>query len=454
MKTATAFIMALLFVFSMFTTVSAYQFTFTPRASTSLEYTDNLFLSRENKEDDLITVLSVGFTLGLAERNVGLEISYDPAYVFYDEFDENDSWRHSAGLSAWSDFGKNTRLEITDRFLFTEDPLGEDDFFRDDQVIIPGDTTVRRGRNQYYTNTAIMTLNHRFGINNSVYASFLQSFLRNDDPGIEDNDRYEPSVGLSYWFGQTYGIETRGVYTRGVFSQDSDSPGIRSDNFDNWLGSLKLIRIMARNLSVYGQYDHVYRKYDGNFDTDYILYSPSVGFQYSMIKDLNLVLGLGYFYQDFDGGDSENGLYGSGEIQKSWKYRKGSVNLSGAAGLDQSDFGAQRLGLERFFSLKADAQYGFTRDLSGNMFGDFRYSDPVNVNESDGIEEQKRYRGGVGLTYLPVRWMRLNINYQYTKYDEDSRSNLNSAAGDTYDENRVMFTITLEPDLPWKYSGI
>jgi hypothetical protein len=454
MKIVTPFITALLFVSSIITTASAYQLTFTPRASTSMEYTDNLFLSDKNKEDDLITVVSVGFTLELLSKNMGLEIAYDPSYVFYDEFDENDGWRHNAGLFAWSDLGKNTRLEFTNRFLLTEDPLGEEDLVRDDQVIIPGDTTVRTSRNEYYTNTAIVGLNHQFGVNNSVYAQFLQSFLRNDDPGIEDNERYEPSVGLTYWFGQRYGIETIGEYTRGNYSQNSDFEGIPSDNFDNWFGSLKLIRNMVRNFSLYAQYEHAYRKYDGDSEPDYNLYFPSVGFQYTMARNLSLILGLGYFYQDFDGDDSENGLFGSGEIRKTWNYRRGMISLLGAAGLDQNDFGAQRIGLERFYNIRADAQYQLTRNLNGNIFGDFRYSDPISSGDSDGTEDQKQYSAGLGVTYSPYRWMAIDLNYQYSKYDADLTSSLTSETTDNYEENRVMFMITLQPDLPWRYSGI
>jgi hypothetical protein len=281
------FIITLLTGLSILTSASAYQLNFTPRASTSLEYTDNLFLSEENKESELITVVSVGFTLALLERNRGLEISYDPAYAFYNDFDENDSLRHDAGLLAWSDLGKNTRLEFSNRFLLTEDPLGEDELIIDDQVIIPGDTTIRRSRNEYYSNTAILRLNHKFGLNDIVYAEFLHSILRNDDTGIEDNDRYQPALGLNYWFSNQYGLETRAEYTRGNFSQDREFQGTPTDNFDNWSGSLKFINMLTRNFSLFAQYDHAYRKYDGDFDDDYHLYSPSAGFQYNVSEDLS-----------------------------------------------------------------------------------------------------------------------------------------------------------------------
>ncbi len=442
----------LMVYFSFLTTASAYQLTFTPRSSASLEYTDNADLSEKNKEDELTTVASVGFTIALLERTMGLEINYDPSYV-YSDFDDSDSWRHNADLFAWTDLGKNTRLELNNRFLLTEDPTGDEDLVRDDEmvVVIPGDTTVRRGRNEYYTNTAIAQLKHQFGIDNFVYTRFLYSLLRNDDPGIEDNERYQPSVGLTTWFGNRYGLETVAEYERGKFSRDSDFQGIPTDDFDNWTGALKLMRMVTKNISLFAQYQHIYRDYDSNLSNDYHLYSPSTGFQYSMENGLHFVIGLGYFIQDFDGIDNEEGLFLTGEVRKSWNYKWGVINLAGSGGLDQNSFGAQRIDLERFISLGADARYDFFRNLAGNVFIDFRYSDPVNTDESDGsggIEDQKTYRTGAGITYSPLRWMALNLNYQFSKYEASAKEDINfrSESNDKYDENRVTFMITLQPD--------
>jgi hypothetical protein len=102
--------------------------------------------------------------------------------------------------------------------------------------------------------------------------------------------------------------------------------------------------------------------------------------------------------------------------------------------------------------VRADAQYNFTRDFAGNIFGNFRYADVVNTDDSDGIEDQRQFSGGAGFTYLPLRWMALNLNYQFTKYDSDSTGPIRN--DDNYEENRVIFTITLQPDQPWKFTDI
>jgi hypothetical protein len=419
------------------------QFQFTPRTSATGEYTDNVFLSGDNERDDYILTLSAGFTAAVLSQTSGIEVSYDPAYEFYDEFDDNDGWVHDASARAWSDLSPRTRVEVVNRFLYTRDPLGEDDFFVDDQVAIEGDTTNRTTRDEYYTNTANATITHQFGADDSVYAGFLYSILRNDDEDTEDSDQYQPSVGLNYWFGAKFGIETQGVYTKGEFDQDSDFTGTPTDDFDNLFGSLRMIVRTSRHFSIFGQYDQIYRDYDGDNDDDYLVYSPSTGILYLVEEGLSLRLGLGYYYQEIDDDDDNDGFFVNSEIDKRWTYRRGFLNLNGSSGIDQNNFGAENLGLERFAEARTEASYDFLRNLSGNISGRFRYSDVVNTDESDGIDEEFRTQGGAGLSYLPWRWMTWALGYTYTKYAADGDIN--------YDENRVMLSITLLPDQPWRF---
>ena len=83
-------------VFSINSTGFAFQFQFTPRISASEQYTDNVFLSEKNEEEEFITRVSPGFTAELIGKTGRVEVSYDPTYEFYDEFDELDGWIHDA----------------------------------------------------------------------------------------------------------------------------------------------------------------------------------------------------------------------------------------------------------------------------------------------------------------------------------------------------------------------
>jgi hypothetical protein len=444
MKLKVLLIVVLLATFS--TTAIAFQFTFTPRTSASGEYNDNIFLTEDNEEDDYITTVSVGFTAALMGRTSGIEISYDPAYEFYDEFDEFDGWIHNAVLNAWSDLTQRTRLEVINRFLFTRDPLGDEDYIVDGDVIIPGDTTLRRTREEYYTNTAIARINHQFGEDDLVYAQFLYGILRNDALDVEDNDRYEPSIGLNYWFGPKFGIETMGAYTRGEYDRDSDFIGTPTDDFDNWFGSVRVIGRTTPHFSLFGQYDHTYRDVEGDFDNDYTVYAPSAGFLYMIEEDLSLRLGVGYFFQDIDNEDDEEGYFINAEINKTWNFRRGAIGLVGESGLEQNDFGAETLGLERFGSITASANYSFTRNFLGNISGYYRYSDIINDDDIGDAEEENRYRFGAGLEYLPFTWMTWGLDYEFNKLDQKG-----GGFDDDYEENRVMFTVTLQPDQPWMF---
>jgi len=422
----------------------AFQFQFTPRVSSSETYTDNVFLTDRNEEDDYITTVSAGFTAELIGKTGRIEVSYDPAYEFYDDFDELDGWSHDARLFARSDLTRRTSLQFVDRFLRTRDPLSDQDIIRDGQVVIEGDTTSRISREEYYRNTATARLTHQFGVDDLVYTEFLYGLLRNDDPQDEDNDRYEPSIGLNYWFGPKFGVETRGVYTRGEYDQDSDFVGTGSDDFDNLFGSIRLIRRTTRTFSFFGQYDHIYRDYEGN-ENDYQVYQPSAGLIYAIERDLIFRFGLGYFYQDIDSVDNDDGVFINSEVNKSWNFKRGFIRLIGAAGLDQNNFGAQNIDLERFGSIRTVAGYNFTRNFLADISGYYRYSDPINTDDPDDIEEQNRFQFGAGLAFLPLRWMELKLDYRFNKLDQKG------GGDDDYDENRVMFTLTLQPGQPWKF---
>ena len=49
----------------------AAQFLFTPRATVTERYSDNIYLTKNDKEDDFITTPTVGFTLELPGQGTG-----------------------------------------------------------------------------------------------------------------------------------------------------------------------------------------------------------------------------------------------------------------------------------------------------------------------------------------------------------------------------------------------
>jgi hypothetical protein len=421
--------------------------------SASETYTSNVFLAEDDEKDDFITIASVGFTAAALGKTGGLEVSYDPAYTKYVDFDENDTWRHDAKLHGWSDLGKRTRLDVWDTFLRTEDPLEEEEILalRDNDVTREGDPTVRKERKVFYRNTARTRLSYQFGQDDLFYAGFVYGLLRNNDDQEEDNDRYSPSVGLNYWFGPKFGFQSNAVYTRGQFDRDSRFVGDPTDDFNNYAGSVRFIRRTQTRFSAFVQYNQIYRDFDGDVDdsNDYLVYAPSAGFTYMVEKGLNLRLGAGYFYLQIDEDDDEQGIFLNSQIDKIWAFQRGSITLTGLTGLDQSNFGAQNVGFEKFGAIQGSAEYNLTRTLSWDINGRYRYSDVIGNTEQNPDDNTgknvHRIRAGSGLTFNPLKWMAIRLSYSYNKLISDEET-------DEYEEHRGFLKITLTPSQPYRYS--
>ena len=416
----------------------AYQATFTPRITVSEEYTDNYFLTDKNKEDEYITRITPGFTVQLPGRNIGADLSYDFGYVMYDTYDEDDYWQHSVQFAGWSNLGRNTRLDLTDSFVYTKDPLEQNDIasIRTTTPNIPIDSTIRQGREAYYTNTTGLNLNHqfgRFGRSSSIRLGYVYRFLKNDDPIYEDNKEYTYSTGLTYWFLPQWGFDANANFTTAEYDFSEDRDLLSAD--------VRVIKKFTPNFQGYIRYSQINVNYDGIREDDKT-YSPSIGFDYSVPDDTSLSLDIGYFENDSGSSEDQSGLTLDGQLVKFFRrgYRSGSLNLSVLGGYDYSISGAENLGSEKFYEVAGSVTYQLTRLLSGTLFTSYRYSKYPDV-----IPERtdKTTSAGIGLAIQPLTWISFGLNYNYRMVDSDVRVN-------EYDENRIIFGITLSSPRPYR----
>jgi putative beta-barrel porin BBP2 len=433
--------------------VFAFQATFLPRISLSEEYSDNLFLTENNEKDDLITIISIGFTTELLWQRGGIEISYDPARVLYHDFSENDTWRHTALLNGWVDLTRNNRLETRNALVRTEDPLGveEINFLRSDDPAIIADTTLRTTREPYWTSNSSVRFTNRFGENDSFYLEIASINLENEDEILEDNTRNIPSAGLTYWFTPQWGFELIGTYTKAEYYRGddfyNDPAAVPSDDFEESNGSIRLIRHFTRQFEGHLAYSHIYVDFEKTKE-DYQIYNPFIGFEYSIAQDKRISLNVGYFVQDNSKRagniDDESGMTAEGVFEKT--FQKGSISLSGSAGHDEAFFGAENLGFSIFYEAGLEADYNLTRRITGNIFGSYRqdkYEDEIPVRRD------KTTRSGVGLSYTYERWLSSNINFIISA--EYSYNNVNSNFDiNDYVENRGLLAITLTRSQPYR----
>ena len=428
-KTKVYIIMAFVLISNPLT-ISAFQANFSPFISMSEEYTSNIVLSSHNVEYDYITSISPGFTVNMADKKNGALITYTPSFVYYSRYTDYDTDRQSAQFSAWSSPGKNTRITLDNSFMLTEDPL-EDDYFLDtSETLAEADTSIRKTREEYYTNTTSLNFAHQFGAANHLQINTIYRILENDDPLKDDTTEWNPSIGLKYGIVPGIDIDTDISFKKNKYSGRYDP----ADDRETWEGSVRINKAFAQHLTSYISYKHTIVEYDGE-DEDYKVYEPLIGIKYTIAENTHINIGAGYFIQDRERSSGEEGLSIDGDIGKTFEFKRGAISLTGSTGQHSSDFGSENNGFSRYYQITGSGDYNLTEHLSANAIFTFREEKYTDLDDN---KTDKTTKLNAGINYVPVLWLNLGLNYSYNTVNSTERD-------DDYNENRVTFIITMSP---------
>ena len=425
------------------------QFSFNPGASVSAQYTDNLFLTPDNEEDDIVTNVAIGFRAGIESRTASLFLSFFPSYVAYKENDDRNTWRLPATINGRWDVSKYTSMTLDNSFLRTEDPLPDQnaDILKGDIPPASADTTVRRGREPYYRNRGRIALLHQFGPDDRFDLDYAYTVLRNDDDQRnQDSDGHRVTAGLLYWFTQRWGSEFRAAYTRGIFDPDNSFQGTPNSDFDSWTGFIRINRRFNPRVSAYVAYSQEYFDFDEETAADYQVYEPTVGVDYSVEQDLKFLASIGYNIREFENPqaqaiqealDKGTGLTANLDLIKT--LRQGSLRFNVGSGYTQSYFTNQNRGFTRFYLAGGSATYQIYKRISINGFAAYRRSE---FEDTIPQRDDDIYRVGAGLGYGITRWMTIAGRYGYNRVD--SNVSINS-----YSENRFTLSLEFSPAQPY-----
>lgn len=399
-----------------------------PGLSAGNTYTDNIDLTPENEEHDFITTVSPVIDISMTERLSSLSLVYAPTYANYLRFPENNNLRHRAELSASRQISRTTELEFTNAYLYTEEPL-----YDTEEPIDEIDTTVRQGREPYYKNTAAFTAINQFGPENSIAFGYEYYVLRNRGGDIEDRDLHTPSIILNYWLiPNRLGAESEISYTKRAFDV--------SEDYNDISARLRITRRVSPNLDVYAEYTHETTNYVAEGE-DYQVYSPAVGFDWDAHFNSSLSGSFGYFLQDNEFGEDENGAVGM--IQTTYAWQRGTTfAVSGSTGYGRAATGPENLGFKTFYGVTSRLTHPVSRHLTSDFTIDYRrniYTE-LEPEREDGI-----VRASANLTYQILPWMFIEANYTFRELDSDIEVN-------DYTENRAMITVTLSPRQPMRLS--
>ena len=430
-------VISLILIFSASQALSA-KYTFNPRGNIDSYYTDNLFRDSDNEQDDIVTTVSLGFDAGVETKTAGLDVYFDPAYRFYNDFDENNRWLIDAGLNSFLDITKNTRISLFDRFAKRDDQfsLQQINAQRRADPTIGLDPTVRQGRGEFWRNIFDIRLDNQFGADNTSFIKYNNNLLINDE-----TDQFQ-------------GTGITGTYVRGLFDDtDDDFIGVPRDDFNAYGGTLRLIHNLNRRTSGYLEYGYSHLTYDSGsiartstepgipviaIQEDFDVHAPQFGVEYDIEEDISLRVNGGWFWRINDITKNDDGPLINFILRK--ELKRGGARLEAGAGYDFAFFQAQNLGFTRFYRVGVTADYELFRRFYGDIFGAWRRSeflDEIPQRDDD------RYLAGGGFTWQPLRWMDVRLAYQLAKVD----SNFNTFS---YTENRFFINLTFSPELPYR----
>lgn len=393
-----------------------------PRLNTGVEYTDNFFLTNDDagseQESEWITTITPGLTLDITGRSAGLSLSYDPSYTMYNRYSESDYWQHAANLTADWQTTRHLDMALTNDYLKTEDPIDTEDL------------TIRRGRQPYTRNTTNARVDYRFGDDNTAYIDGLYGLLENQDPTIEDSWRYGGSAGVIYWFNIRWGLDAGAEYYRAEYEE--------SDDFDDILGRLRLNYRFNPHFTGFVGYQHTLHQFDDDVN-DYRIYDGSIGFDYAINPTMDFSLDVHYFVRDFDQTQDESETPVNVNFTK--RFQRGSFALAGEGGYDRTTVSAENLGYYIYYGGRIEADYEFTRRISGDINAGYTkrdYQDTIPRRKDDVI------RAGCGLSVQLLRWLSARLGYTYRSVDS-------TIEADDYVENRGSLLFTIAPPQPYRF---
>ncbi len=423
--------------------------TLVPRLTISEEYTDNVDLDRSDRREEWTTVVSPGIDYSVLWKTRGLRLSYSPGFAYAAKDRDNSEIRQDLSAYFWDQVTSNLRVRASETLQRTELPYTlEEPVFRRTRTVPSApeqsegtpveiqepiverrpDRTIRRNREPYTESLTALAADYRFGKRDFFTASYLFGLLDNDDPKVEDNRRHSPALAVTLWPWDHYGIDAGLRYDRGDYSG-------KTDYTNDYEAHLRFLREFSEHFKAFVGYRHTVSDTFGD-EKDYEVYEPFLGVDWEPSKDFFASLSVGYFYKSNEIGPDDSGPTVSGDLGKTWRFRRGAVRISGGTGYEQSYGGAENLGFTVYYQAMIAGNYALTKRM--DSFGSFSVVRNEYLDQEPERDDNV-YTLATGLRYRMLRWLYLNMTYSHQKLD----SNLNE---NDYRENRVVMSVSLVPE--------
>ena len=388
-----------------------------PKATLSVGYEDNVFLSSNNIKDveDVITTLSPGVALQYGQNILDsnyIAIDYSPSFLWYAANNELNTDNHSLT------FGINYQKE--GKFTFS----GTDNISFNNELLRGGERAFFSGLED--------------GLESSE-ALLIKRFASVDQYRFEYTLSPKTSVYISTFANVVDYEDSAHFYYRTVFG---DLIPFSLFDVSNWNNTVGFGWQAFPKIKLYGSFFYGITSVETNLDSmglrpDSDINGGHISANAEFSERLSGRLQLGYQTRDFD--LLSNGIGGENHslpiIETELKYQyteKGSLSFVYRRGGNVAVESPNTALTSDFILLNVDQKLGVTGKFSLEFDSNYR----INSYEISDAQEYKYLRLGVGVTYRFNEWMRSKLNYNTEIFDAN-QGNID------YKLNRVMLGLSV-----------
>lgn len=388
-----------------------------PYVTVQERYTSNVDLAPDGpgKKEDWITTVYPGIYLLSNDARFGAEIDYRAGLNFYAHESERNYVSHDGLLNLRYNPDPRLTFRVRDFLQRSDDPRPV--------VYGAGQTgyqlTSYQGRVSYWRNVVEPAVDWQFARDSTLGLYYRNNILRNDSSLYEDSTENYISPRLTYWFDQRNGIVLEYGYLDGDFQTSPDLKGHRAYARYNHRASA--------TTTLFIDYEYLTRDYDTP-GIDYTVNSPTIGIEYRFDPTLTGVARAGYFWQNpeiYDGQDGFNGMLSLTQRDRVTTY---SLILEG--GYREEYFTVENLGFTQYYRASVVVNHRMTERFTVGLIGIVERTDYAQSPRKDWL-----YTADATADYRILRWLTFGARVGYGEDD----SNIPAAS---YDEWHAFVTLT------------
>jgi len=430
-----------------------------PTLSITQEYSDNYHKTENNKFEEYTTIYGLGFSLGLLEKKHKIYLNYNPEYKDYRYQDDLDGLDHRVSLDGNSTPSKHSRLGYG--ALYEKVKANRDGEQNESNIYANGDFQVFKHTGLHFAQkyARIFDQQARTGAyseynSNDTSAGLVYDFGKNDNFGFdyeytfreyktENNDDYtknRPSAFIAYWLTPQWGLDSQ-LYYSNIDYDTSDR------DKQTYSGDIRLKKQFSKHFGSYVKYRQTYTNEDnrGSHQT----FFPSIGIDWQPTDDSGIALGVGMLFHDWQDSPGlitidDQEPFIEFDMYKVFNFSpRGSFSITGSSGYDESDEEAASLGFHIYYRAGCVFTYQLAKQVSTDITASYSvndYKEPI----IDRKDDEFNFRAG--LSWSPLRWLRLSANYEFTDFNSDS-------SRQDYRENKGILSVSFIPVTPIRFDA-